>query len=177
MALFISLLIIIFAAVIMAIFLYKIIFYIYSYFFWGAIYVSTSDEKVEKMIGFLDLKKIKKAADLGAGDGRFVIALAKEGIEAHGYEINPFLVLLARKNIKKAGLENKAFMHLKNLWQTDTRDFDVVFLYAMKHMMKKLEKKLNKELKPGASIVSNYFVFPNWKPEKSEESITLYVKN
>ena len=36
---------------------------------------------------------------------------------------------IARKNIKKAGLENKAFMHLKNLWQVNTQDFDVVILY------------------------------------------------
>ena len=179
MGVFLSLLVLIFGFICIVFFLFKIVEYGYAYLFWGAIYVSTSEERVQKMIRFLDLKsgKIKKAADLGAGDGRLVIALAKAGVEAHGYEINPFLVFLGRKNIKKAGLENKAFMHLKNLWQVDVQDFDAVILYAMTHMMKKLEKKMDKELRQGSVIVSNYFVFPRWKAVRVVDGISLYVKD
>ena len=177
MSLFLLLLfIIVCICVIVAIFFLKIIGYIYSYFFGGAIYVPTTEEKVKQMIDILDLKSAKKAVDLGAGDGRLVIALAKAGIEAHGYEINPFLVSLARKNIRKAGLENKAFMHLKNLWQENLEEFDVVALYGMKHMMRKLEKKLDKELKTGAMVVSNHFIFPKWAYSKKEDNIYLYIK-
>ena len=96
------------AYIFIIVFLFKIIGYGYSYFFWGAINVPTTEKRVWQMIGFLDLNKAGKAVDLGAGDGRLIIALAKAGIEAHGYEINPFLVSLARKNIKEAGLEDKA---------------------------------------------------------------------
>ena len=81
--------------------IFKAFGYIYSYFFWGAINVPTTDEKVEQIIKILDLKGKNKAVDLGSGDGRLIIALAKSGVEAHGYEINPFLVSLARKNIQK----------------------------------------------------------------------------
>ena len=158
------------------VFLKKIWGSAYSYFFWGAINIPTTEKRVEQMIGFLNLDSIKKAADLGSGDGRLVIALARAGVEAHGYEINPFLVLLARKNIKKAGLENKAFVYFKNFWLEDLGKFDAVIVYGMKHMMKKMEKKFEKELRPGTQIVSNYFALPTWHLDKENERIYLYVK-
>lgn len=164
------------AAVFVVAFLFKAIGYLYPYFFWGAIYVPTSDERVGKMIKLLEIKPGQTAVDLGAGDGRMVIALASKGVKAYGCEINPFLVSRARKNIKKAGLEGKAFIYCKNMWQEDLKNFDAVVVYGMRHMMKKLQKKLEKELKPGARVVSNYFVFPDWKPDKSEDKIFLYKK-
>ena len=162
--------------VIPLVFFIKIWGYLYPLLFWGAIYVPTTEERVEKMVKLLEVKPGQTAVDLGAGDGRLVIALAETGIEAHGYEIKPFLVLRAQKNIKKAGLENKAFVHLKNLWKEDLKGFDIVVLYAMAHMMKKIEKKFEKELKPGAKIVSNFFTLPTWKPDKVEDNIYLYIK-
>ena len=90
--------------------IFKAFGYIYSYFFWGAINVPTTDEKVEQIIKILDLKGKNKAVDLGSGDGRLIIALAKSGVEAHGYEINPLLVSLARKNIQKINLESRAYI-------------------------------------------------------------------
>lgn len=161
--------------IIAVVFFLKILWYAYAYFFWGAIYVPTTEKRVGQMLSLLDVKSGEKAADLGAGDGRLVIALAKAGAEAHGYEINPLLVLLARKNIKKAGLEGKAFMHFKNLWREDLGKFNIIVLYGMRHMMGKLEKKLKRELKPGSRVVSNYFTFSKWKSAKAEDNIYLYV--
>jgi len=156
--------------------LIEIFWGVYPFLFWGAIYVPTTDENVEQMISFLEIKPGQKIADLGAGNGKLVIAASKMGAEAHGYEINPFLVYRGRKKIRELGLQGKAFMHYKNLWHQDCRSFDAVAIYAMKHMMKGLEKKFERELKPGARIASNYFVFPNWKPEKSEKRVHLYFK-
>ena len=156
--------------------IFKAFGYIYSYFFWGAINVPTTDEKVEQIIKILDLKGKNKAVDLGSGDGRLIIALAKSGVEAHGYEINPFLVSLARKNIQKINLESRAFIYLKNFWLEDLSQFDVIVLFGMSHMMGKMKKKLKKELKPGAIIVSNYFTFPDWQPDRSKNDVYLYIK-
>lgn len=142
--------------------------------FWGAIYVPTQKAKVEKMVELADIKPGEKAADLGAGDGRLVIALAKAGAQAHGYEINPWLVRLARKNIHRERLEGKAFIHWKNFWQEDFSNFDVVTIYGMRHLMRRLEKKLKKELKPKARVVSNSFQFPSWPKSKKEDDICLY---
>ena len=156
--------------------LFKIFGYIYTYLFWGAINVPTTKEKVKQIINLLNPEGKKKAVDLGSGNGRLSIALAKAGFVTYGYEINPFLVKLSRKNIKEAGLDGKVFIRLKNFWNKDLSEFDVVVLFGMKHMMKKMEKKLQKELRPGAVVVLNYFTFPKWKPDKSKDGIYLYIK-
>ena len=79
----------------------------YTYFFWGAIYVPTEKERVKKMVEFLKIKPGQAVVDLGAGDGRLLIALAKAGAKAYGYEVDPFLVTSARENIKQAGLRGQ----------------------------------------------------------------------
>jgi cyclopropane fatty-acyl-phospholipid synthase-like methyltransferase len=171
----VSFLMIIFV-VIPLVFFVKIFGYMYTYFFWGAIYVPTEKERVKKMVEFLEIKPSQAVVDLGAGDGRLLIALAKAGAKAYGYEVDPFLVTSARKNIKQAGLEGKAFIYCKNLWSQDLNNFDAVVVFGMRHMMKRLEKKFERELKPGAKIVSNYFTLPTWRPSREEDKIYLYIK-
>jgi ribosomal protein L11 methylase PrmA len=143
-------------------------------FFWGAIYLPTKKETIKKMIELAKIKPGDRAVDLGAGDGRLVIALAKAGAEAHGYEINPFLVFLAKLNIYRAGLKNKAFIHFKNFWEEDLSDFDIVVVFGISHIMKKLEAKIEKELKVGTRIISNSFSFPGWSASKKEDGVYLY---
>lgn len=140
----------------------------------GAIYVATTNEKALKMIEMADLKPTDRAVDLGSGDGRLVIALARQGIEAHGYEINPILVRQSQKAIKEAGLENLASIHLKSFWDENLSGYNKVLVYGMRHMLGDLENKLKKELKPGALVVLNTFSFPNMKPEKQENNLFLY---
>jgi len=69
----------------------------YPFLFWGAVYVPTEDSRAKRMIEFLDIRPGEKIIDLGAGDGRLVIAAANAGAEAHGYEISSALVRLAKK--------------------------------------------------------------------------------
>ena len=144
--------------------------------FWGGIYVPSKEEKIKKLIELAEIKSGEKAADLGAGDGRLIIVLAQKGIEAHGYEINPMLVWKTRRNINRAGLKGKAFIHWKNFWYEDLSGFDIITVYGIGYIMKKLEKKLRKELKNNAKIVSNAFSFPAWPHIKEENGVYLYKK-
>lgn len=141
----------------------------------GAPFVSSRQEQVLKMLKLTNAKPGEKAADIGSGDGRIVIALAKIGVEAHGYEIDPWLIWKSRQKIKKAGLENKARIHWRNFWHEDFSSFDILTIYGIKHIMKRLENKLKKELKTGARVVSNGFKFPNWQPQQSQDNIHLYI--
>ena len=118
----------------------------------------------------------KRVADIGSGDGRIIIAFAKMRAIADGFEINPVLVKLSQNKIKKFKLENSARIFKENFWKKDFGEYDVVTVFGVKNIMKKLEEKLQKELKPGAIVVSNYFTFPNWKPERIEKGITVYMK-
>lgn len=143
----------------------------------GAPFVKTSDQKLKLMLDLAKIKKGQKVLDLGSGDGKVVIALAKRGACAYGFEINPFLVLLSIWNIKRQGLESKAKIYWKSFWNVDLSSFEVVTIYGVDWIMEGLEKKLKRELKKGSRVVSNYFVFPNWKPYLKRNNVILYIKS
>ena len=66
----------------------------------GAPYVATTSLALKKTLELIGPLQGKTAADLGSGDGRVVIALAKAGANAIGFETNPFLVWRSRRGIK-----------------------------------------------------------------------------
>lgn len=142
----------------------------------GPLYVPTRRKYVPRIIEMLDLKPGEKIVDLGSGDGRLLVALAKAGAEAHGYEHNPLLVLKSKQNFKREGVEGKAFVHMSNFWDVDTSQFDGIVVYGIPYIMTRLEEKLKKELRPGARVVSYSFPFPNWEPTKKEKAVYLYTK-
>jgi cyclopropane fatty-acyl-phospholipid synthase-like methyltransferase len=142
----------------------------------GAQFAATSPSKVRKIAAKVKKFAGKKIVDLGSGDGCIVLSLAEAGLEAHGYEINPFLIWYSRKKIKQKGLEKLAYIHRKNYWQENLSDYDVVIIFGVPRRMKMFEKKLQDELKPGALVISNYFQFPNWKCFESNDGIYLYRK-
>ena len=150
---------------------------IFMPFIFGAPFQPTSRQKIEKIIELADIKKRNKLVDLGSGDGRIVIAFAKKGLESHGYEINPFLIWLSRRKIRKEKLQGKAFIHWKNFWNEDLGKFDIIVIFQINYVMKKLEKKLKKEAKKNARIISHDWKFPALKIKKKISSIYLYEKN
>lgn len=170
--LFIILLFLLLSSILLALIVFSIVFL--PFLFWGAVYLPTNKRGVTKMIELADIKPGDIAADLGSGDGRLVIALAEAGAEAHGYEINPFLVWLAKRNIRRAGFESRAFIHFKSFWRKDFSEFDIITVYGISHIMRKLEVKLNRELNVQAKVISNCFIFPTWPHSKKDGGIYLY---
>ena len=88
----------------------------------GAPFAVSTKYKIDKMMPSVAEamagRKDLKAVDIGSGDGRIVIALAKKGLIAHGIEINPFLAMFSRFKINAAGLKGKAFIHRASFWRS-----------------------------------------------------------
>jgi hypothetical protein len=141
-----------------------------------AYYVPTNHATVRTMIDFARVKPGMKAVDIGSGDGRLVIALAKAGAEAHGYEIHPFLVWLSKLKIRKAGLTGKAFIHQKDFWLEDLSKFDIVTVFLPTSISERLEAKLSSELKTDARIISSGPISPTWIPSEEKGKVHLYEK-
>ena len=94
------------------------------------------------------------------------------------HKLNPEMdVLLFNSilNIRKSGTKRRAHAYLGNFWDIDLADADVVAVYLIPHRMGQLESKLRLELRPGARVISNGFVIPNWEPEISRSGVHLYV--
>jgi len=141
----------------------------------GAIYFQTSSKNVEAIIRLAEITPGEKVADLGSGDGRILIALARAGAEAHGYEVNPILIMRSRRAIREAGLSGKAFVHWRSFWRADLSDYRTIVVYGIPFIMGKLGKKLTAELPPGTKVISNIFTFPNLKEIQAEGSVRLYA--
>ena len=139
-----------------------------------AIFVPSPTLAVKMMVYLAKVKPGEKAADLGSGDGRVVIALAKAGAEAHGYEINPFLVLKSRKAIRREGLEGRAFIHWGNFFWKNLSSYDIITIFISSLVMKMLEDKLKREMKAGARIISFKFPFPSRPYQQKESGFYIY---
>ena len=143
-------------------------------FLFGAPYEPSHQKHFERIIRFSNVKRGEKIAELGSGDGRVVIALAKKGAIVHGFEINPFLVLYSKMKIKKLGLEKNAFVHWKSFWQISLRDYDTIILFQFHTIMKILENKIKKEAKKNVKIISSIWKFPTLKLIKNSDKVYLY---
>jgi hypothetical protein len=153
---------------------FYLIFYVFFPLGRGAIYDPSSPDQTRHIVEVAAVSPGEKAADLGSGDGRVVIALAKAGAEAHGYEVNPILVLLSRRNIGRAGLSDRAFIHWGSFWRADFSRFNLITVFQVGFIMARLEEKSKKELSAGARIVSHHWRFPTLPPERMRGDIYLY---
>jgi len=142
----------------------------------GAPYVRTHPKALARMLTLADIKPGNVAIDLGSGDGEIVIACAKSGAMAYGFEINPLLCLWSKFRIDRAGLSKNTFISKNSFWNIHFGEYDVVTVFGISYMMPLLEKKLQSELKRGAKVISNSFMFPNWKFVKQDMDVYLYIK-
>ncbi|MEA2056510.1 MAG: methyltransferase domain-containing protein [Patescibacteria group bacterium] len=139
-----------------------------------AVFVPSTDDKLKIMLKLAKPRKKDKIIDLGCGDGKIIFALAKQGFNVVGVEINPFLVKKCQKKAKELKLEKSVTIVNNSFWNLNLSKYDLVFLYGTAYIMERLEKKLQKELKPGSRIISNYFQFPQWSVEKKENEVRVY---
>jgi len=130
-------------------------------------YVPTTEAAVKAMLKLAEVKRTDIVYDLGCGDGRIVIAAAKEyGAHGVGIDINPERIQEAKENAAKAGVENLVRFEENDLFDADIHEATVVTLFLLNSVNVKLRPKLLKDLKPGTRVVSNTFGMGDWKPDK-----------
>ncbi|XP_065254017.1 ATP synthase subunit C lysine N-methyltransferase [Emys orbicularis] len=122
---------------------------------------STQIENVLKMLQY----RSGSLVDIGSGDGRIVIAAAKEGFKAVGYELNPWLVWYSRYRAWREGMHHNAKFYISDLWKVSFSQYTNVVVFGVPQMMPQLEKKLEEELDHNARVVACRFPFPHWMPD------------
>ena len=135
----------------------------------NAPFVPNAEEVVRAMLKMAQVKSSDTVYDLGCGDGRIVIAAAKEyGAHGVGIDIKPDLIRESRANAQKAGVEALVKFEVNDLFEADIHNASVVVLYLLPDMNLRLRPKLLRDLKPGTRIVSHDFDMGPWKAEKEE---------
>jgi SAM-dependent methyltransferase len=139
------------------------------------IFVPTDLEIVKAMLTLAGVTRGDVVYDLGCGDGRIVIAAAKEfGATGVGVDLDPERVREARTNAARAGVEDRVTFRLEDLFDTDIRNATVVTLFLSPDVNARLQPKLLSQLKPGTRIVSHRFGIADWAPERT---VTVTVRD
>ena len=128
-------------------------------------FVPSPRDVVDKMLSLADPRPDELLVDLGSGDGRIVIAAARDyGCRALGVEINRELVGYSRERIRRLGLRRARVVE-GDLFRFDFSDADVVVLYLLPSVMEALRPRLLR-LKRGARIVSHDYAVPGLEPDE-----------
>jgi 16S rRNA A1518/A1519 N6-dimethyltransferase RsmA/KsgA/DIM1 with predicted DNA glycosylase/AP lyase activity len=166
---------------------FALVFCMFFVFPWimGAPYDVSRSEALKNILKLTSPKHQDKIAELGSGDGRVCIALAKQNSKAkiYGFEINPFLVWISRRKIRKANLQNQIKIYCKNFWRINLSKYNKIVFFQFRSITNRLEKKFDKELKKGTKIISHNWKLPNYKIKKqigkkglTEGKVYLYEK-
>jgi len=131
-------------------------------------YVQTPDRVVHEMLALAAVRADDVVYDLGAGDGRIVIAAARwRGARGVGIEIDPDLVRQARRDAERAGVADRVRFEAADLFSAPLGDATVVTLYLSPELNARLRPRLLAELSPGARIVSHQFPMADWPPTRT----------
>jgi len=129
------------------------------------VWVPTPQELVEKMLDMAKVTPQDIVIDLGSGDGRNVIAAAKRGARAFGFEFNPDMVALARRRAQEAGVADKATFIEGDMFQADISRATVLALFLLPDNLRNLKDKFER-LAPGTRIVTNGYEIDGWVPNE-----------
>jgi SAM-dependent methyltransferase len=130
------------------------------------IWVPTPDALVTKMLQMAKVTKDDLVYDLGSGDGKIPIAAAKQfGAKAVGIEYNPEMADLARRNVKRAGVDGTVRIITGDIFKEDFSKADVVTMYLLPDLNVKLRPIILK-MKPGTRVTSHQFHMGDWEPDE-----------
>ena len=115
-------------------------------------HIPTPEDIIPQMLRMASVKPDELVYDLGSGDGRLVIAAARDfgGTKVLSDWIR---VKITSKNFKRVSL----------------RKADVLALYLSSYTLNLLTPKFTKELRSGVRIVNFDYPVPDWKPTREAE--------
>jgi len=135
-----------------------------------------------------DRKRIKRAMelaklspgeifyDLGAGDGRVLTVAAGEfGAIAIGIEIGPVHCLIAWARALIKGLGKRVSIRWGDMYKTNFRNADVVFVYLTQKHANKIKPLLEFQLREGARVVTISSDLDGWEPSAMDSEYLIFL--
>jgi len=139
-------------------------------------FATTPHKVVKEMLKLAEVNKDDVVVDLGSGDGRIVIAAARDfGARGVGVELDKELVAESVKNAKESGVAARVKFLEEDFFAVDLRDATVVTLYLLPDLNARLLPKFMREMKPGSKIVSHMWEMGKWKPDMTLKAYSTTV--
>ena len=117
------------------------------------IWIPTPDKLVSRMLSMAQVTASDFVIDLGAGDGKIVIAAAREfGARGLGIEYEPQMVEHARRNAQAAGVADRARFEKADIFESDFSPASVITMYLLPHLNMRLRHRMM-ALEPGTRVL------------------------
>ena len=130
------------------------------------IWIPTPDLFVTRMLRLAQVTPQDFVIDLGSGDGKIVIAAAREGARGLGIEYNPDMVELSRRRAQEASVAERTRFEKADIFESDFSQATVVTMYLLPHLNLQLRPRIL-ALKPGTRVVSHEFRMGRWRPDET----------
>jgi len=135
-------------------------------------YMATPHEVVDRMLALAEVGPSDIVFDLGCGDGRVVIAAARDcGARGVGVDIEAWWIDQANAAAQGAGVSDRAEFRVGDALQLDLSQATVVFIYLVDWSVQMVAARLRTQLAPGARVVSLSFPISDWTPTRIERFV------
>jgi len=129
-------------------------------------WLPTRDALLQRMLQAAQVGPQDIVYDLGAGDGKIVMAAARDfGARAVGIEYDGRLAALAQAQVQQAGLASRARIVQGDIFETDFSEATVLTLYLLEELNARLRPTIL-AMRPGTRVVSNTFSMGDWEPDE-----------
>ncbi|KAK4828508.1 hypothetical protein QYF61_026779, partial [Mycteria americana] len=96
-------------------------------------FVPATSTQIQNVLKMLE-NRSGSLVDVGSGDGRIVIAAAKRGFKAVGYELNPWLVWYSRYRAWRDGVHQNTKFYISDLWKVSFSHYTNVVVFGVPQM-------------------------------------------
>lgn len=145
--------------------------------FRGAPYVPTKQRDIDTLLKKRRFSRGEIVVDLGSGDGRLLLAAAKQGICAVGYELNPLLAGLSWLRLYR--YRHRAKVKVRDFWLSQMPpETAMVFVFLATPYMKKLDRKLTAHVtwhKKQLVLASYGMKIPGRVPDATDGPVFFYT--
>lgn len=123
---------------------------------------------VDAALNMVEVKPGEVFADLGCGDGMVLIKAAERfGVYCVGFEVDPALAFLARRNAKSFGVAHLVDVVCADVFTVDLSRFNVIYVYPFPTVVDKLSEKIAMECLEGTRVLVHDYPLKGLNPAKS----------
>lgn len=139
----------------------------------GAPYLPTLSPQVTAALELAKLSPGQTLLELGCGDGKVVLAAAKQGYRIVGYELNPILALIAWVRTRR--YKDLVTIKCANFWKGRLPPADAIFVFLLPKFMTALNNKVMQDYNTPVKVVSFAFTIPGRDATQVLDGVYLYT--
>lgn len=138
----------------------------------GAPYLPALTPQVTTALQLLDLRPGQTLLEIGSGDGKVLLAAARQGIRVHGIELNPILVVISKWRTRT--YRDLVTVSWGNAWQQIWPVTDGIYVFGLDRVVEKLHTKIVQNSSKTVKVVSVGFAIKSAQLVREDNGVFLY---